>query len=53
MAMVKDPVCGMMVDDKKTKIKAETHGQTFYFCSEACKQAFVKDPHKYMGEHSH
>ena len=53
MAMVKDPVCGMMVDDKKTKVTLETHGQKFYFCSEACKAAFQKDHAKYLPGHSH
>ena len=50
---VKDRVCGMTVDEKTAKIKVATHGMIFYFCSEACKKAFEKDPHKYMPEHSH
>ncbi len=45
--MLKDPVCGMMVDEKKTKLKSEHEGKTFYFCSAACKTTFDKDPHKY------
>jgi P-type Cu+ transporter len=51
MTMVKDPVCGMMVDEKKTKLKSEHDGRAFYFCSAACKASFDKDPHRFG--HSH
>ena len=47
MGMVRDPVCGMMVDEKKSKLKSEHEGKTFYFCSAYCKTNFDKDPHKY------
>jgi YHS domain-containing protein len=45
--MMKDPVCGMIVDEKKSKLKSEHEGKTFYFCSEACKESFDHNPHKY------
>jgi YHS domain-containing protein len=45
--MQKDPVCGMMVDEKKAKLKSEHDGRTFYFCSQGCKEAFQRDPHKF------
>jgi len=45
--MVKDPICGMMVDEKKANYKSEHEGKTFYFCSAACKTKFDSDPHKY------
>jgi len=45
--MFKDPVCGMMVDEKKTPFKSTHEGKEFYFCSPQCKQTFEKDPHKY------
>ena len=45
--MMKDPVCGMMVDEKKTSLKSEHDGRTFYFCSAGCKASFDKDPHKF------
>ena len=32
--MVKDPVCNMMVDETKTKLKSEHEGKVFYFCSQ-------------------
>ncbi len=45
--MMKDPVCGMMVDERTAKLKSEHEGKAFYFCSSACKTAFDKDPHRY------
>jgi YHS domain-containing protein len=47
--MAKDPVCNMMVDEKKAKFKSEYNGKTFYFCAAACKTAFDKNPAKYAG----
>ena len=46
-AVVKDPVCGMLVDEKKTKLRSEHDGTAFYFCSAACKASFDKDPHRF------
>ncbi|MDG6920290.1 MAG: YHS domain-containing protein [Nitrososphaerota archaeon] len=45
--MQKDPICGMMVDEKRATLKSEHEGKNFYFCSPGCKAAFDKDPHKY------
>lgn len=45
--MQKDPVCGMTVDEKKTKYTSEHEGRMFYFCSANCKGTFDKDPHRY------
>ena len=45
--MARDPVCGMMVDEKRAKFKSEHEGATFYFCSANCKNTFDKDPHRY------
>ncbi len=46
--MVKDPVCGMMVDETKTTLVAEYKGTKYYFCAPGCKAAFEKDPEKYL-----
>lgn len=57
--MVKDPVCGMMVDPETAPAKVEYKGQTYYFCALGCKAAFEKAPEKYLGaaasgeEHHH
>jgi len=42
-----DPVCGMKVKKSEAKATYEYDGRTYYFCMEACKEKFVKDPEKY------
>jgi len=46
--VAKDPVCGMIVDEKRTKYKSDYKGKTYYFCSTACKSAFEKNPGNYV-----
>jgi Cu+-exporting ATPase len=41
--MTKDPICGMTVDEA-TAFRAERNGQTYYFCSEHCRQKFLARP---------
>lgn len=38
--MAKDPVCGMIVDEKKA-FHSEIGSRDFYFCSPVCQQTFV------------
>jgi len=38
--VTRDPVCGMIID-KSTALHAERDGETFYFCSEQCRQQFL------------
>ncbi len=45
--MAKDPVCGMMVDEKKAKFKSDYEGKTYYFCNASCKTTFDKTPAKF------
>jgi YHS domain-containing protein len=47
-SMAKDPVCGMDVDEKRAAATSVYNGKTYYFCAEACKRAFQKDPQKYI-----
>ena len=47
MAMVTDPVCGMRIDPDDAAATVEHDGETIYFCSEACRDAFVADPEAY------
>lgn len=42
--MANDPICGMMVDPATAEFKTEQDGQTYYFCSEACKGKFDRKP---------
>jgi Cu+-exporting ATPase len=48
--VVKDPVCGMDVDERTAQLKSEHMGKTYYFCSPGCRKSFDADPHKYVGE---
>ncbi len=43
-----DPVCGMSVDPEHAEYRSFQKGDTYYFCSAACKAAFDKDPGKYI-----
>src|SRR5215831_1095680 len=44
-----DPVCGMTVDPRTAKHRADDHGHPYYFCSAGCRAKFVADPRKYLG----
>lgn len=46
--MTIDPVCGMQVDEKLAAATYEYLGKTYYFCAQGCKNAFQKDPEKYL-----
>ena len=46
--MAKDPVCGMVVDDK-TALKADIEGRQFYFCSSNCMKTFA-NPEKELSK---
>lgn len=43
-----DPVCGMTVVKTTAKATYEYKGTTYYFCNTGCKEAFAKDPEKYL-----
>ncbi|MGX9142305.1 heavy metal translocating P-type ATPase [Mesorhizobium sp. 128a] len=47
-AVVRDPVCGMLVDPAAGKPTAEHGGRLVHFCSEACRTKFVAAPEKYL-----
>jgi Cu+-exporting ATPase len=47
MATVKDPVCGMQVDDKTAKHQSNYQGKTYFFCSADCKRKFDQNPQQY------
>jgi len=48
MAKEKDLVCGMTINPEQAAGKSEYKGNTYFFCSKACKAAFDKDPEKYV-----
>jgi YHS domain-containing protein len=43
-----DPVCGMTVNQRVTEIATTIQDQTYFFCAEGCRKAFVADPQKYL-----
>jgi len=45
--MFKDPVCNMMVDEKKANFISEVGGRKVYLCSAICKSNFDNNPKKY------
>ena len=47
--MERDPVCDMEVDPR-TALSSEYQGQTYYFCSMGCKQAFDANPAEYAAK---
>src|SRR4030043_197063 len=47
---VTDPVCRMTIDDKDAVATSRYKGTTYYFCSEACKENFDKNPDAFVSE---
>jgi YHS domain-containing protein len=47
MAIVTDSVCGMQIEPDDAAGTAEYQGTTYYFCSQACLDAFEADPSAY------
>ena len=43
----RDPVCNMMVDEKKAQHISEINGQEVYLCSAQCKSQFDQNPNRY------
>lgn len=48
MVVVTDPVCAMRIDPDDAAATAQFEGTTYYFCSEACRDAFVDNPASYV-----
>ncbi len=46
--MAQDPVCHMNVDEKKAAATSVYKEKTYYFCAKGCKEAFDKEPEKYV-----
>ncbi len=50
MAKATDPVCGMTVDTSSAAAVSTYAGQTYYFCSTACKKEFDEQPSRFVGK---
>ena len=46
--LIRDHVCGMDVDPKTAPATYEYEDDTYYFCSERCRNKFVDDPESYV-----
>lgn len=46
--MLKDPVCGMQVDEKTAAGNADNQGIRYWFCSPKCRTAFLTHPEQYV-----
>jgi Cu+-exporting ATPase len=49
---MKDPVCGMDVTPEKAAATTQWQGVTYYFCSDHCLKAFIREPEKYVPSES-
>ena len=45
---VRDPVCGMNVDEWTSLISTEYLGKHYHFCSQQCLERFAGEPDKYV-----
>ena len=43
-----DPVCGMTVDPRSAKYRAEHEGESYVFCSAHCLEKFKAEPTRYL-----
>ncbi len=46
--VVIDPVCGMEVDSRTSKLKTDYKSHTYYFCAPSCRTKFIANPDKYL-----
>ncbi|KPV62551.1 MAG: YHS domain protein [Candidatus Bathyarchaeota archaeon BA2] len=46
--MPRDPVCGVVLDEKAAKFKISYGGETYYFGSVKCKKRFKRNRRKFV-----
>ncbi len=46
--MLEDPVCGMQLMPEDAVAESEYGGETFFFCSDECKDEFDREPERYV-----
>ena len=44
----RDPVCNMEIDEQSAAGRAQYDGQTYYFCTQSCKDEFEQNPQRYV-----
>jgi P-type Cu+ transporter len=45
---MKDPVCGMDVEPATASAAWEHGGETYYFCTVGCMEAFRRNPERFL-----
>lgn len=48
--MPRDPVCGVILNEKTAKYKITHDGEKYYFCSVKCKKKFKRNRSKFADE---
>lgn len=48
MAQVKDPVCGMTIEETEAAATKVHNGITYFFCSKGCAERFEKQPDEFV-----
>ncbi|MBI5473558.1 MAG: YHS domain-containing protein [Ignavibacteriae bacterium] len=46
--MVKDPVCGMNIEERSAAAISTFNGATYFFCAPGCKRLFDRDPKLFL-----
>ena len=46
--LVRDPVCGMMIEPQDAVSKQEFEGREYYFCNRSCANKFAADPQSFL-----
>jgi protein SCO1/2 len=49
LAQAVDPVCHMTIRADRSGPNVRVDGTTYYFCSDACRQRFLRDPSRFAG----
>jgi len=48
--VIRDPVCGMVIEPSQAYSKIEHEGRVVYFRSEKCEREFKENPKKYLSK---
>jgi Cu+-exporting ATPase len=53
MELVRDPVCGVQLEKDAAKTQTMYAGETYYFCSQECRDTFAKHAENYANAVAH
>ncbi len=46
--VVRDPGCGMEINEENASERSVYQGEVFYFCSDGCRNRFDEDPGRFI-----